>query len=177
MIRNASAPTAINGPISVPECPPHCQSKTEQQDSIQHEHGDPRPSLRYVRIVFSEYNSFSEMPLIPFFKQGPEGWSLENIWGKKRTHPQLDQRRMFRIQTVIAQARVSNARSDVIGLVDIKTVEAGSDGGAENSAKHQSQQQCEDSYVSARAPHVRGSIDGFDSPSQPYVRLDFKTVP
>jgi hypothetical protein len=45
---------------------------------------------------------------------------------------------MFRIQTVIAQARVSDARSDVIGLVDIKTVEAGSDGRAENSAKHQS---------------------------------------
>ena len=70
MIRNASAPTAINGPISFPNATPHRQRKTEQQDSIQHEHGNPYPALRYVGIVFREDDSLSEMPFIPFFKKG-----------------------------------------------------------------------------------------------------------
>jgi hypothetical protein len=53
---------------------------------------------------------------------------------------------MLGVPTVVTETDIGDSGGDVISLIDVKTVETSRDGGTDNSAQNEPDQQCEDSF-------------------------------
>ena len=145
--RNAIVPRATPGPKGSPSGKP----QTHEEQSVQGEHGDPRALLHGVRVVVEVDVFFGEGALVLLVGKGPQGAGSKTGRSDEAPNPELDQRRVFRIDAKIAKSYVGDAGSNVIGLVDCESVETCRNGGANDGCRDEKNQQTtEEKYVNAR---------------------------
>src|SRR5260370_26880640 len=135
--------------------PAHGEGQRYQQQSIQRPHRNPCASLHGIEIVIEVDVFLREIALVFLVSEWADAAQAKAGCGDKAPDPELDKRRMLRIDAEIGIAHVRDARGDVIGLIDSKAVQPGSYGGADDGSAHQREQdKNEEAQVDSRRPSM-----------------------
>ncbi|QNI33970.1 hypothetical protein H7849_08715 [Alloacidobacterium dinghuense] len=123
---------------------PNGKAQRHQQQSVQGEHRDPCTLLHCVRVVVEVDVFFGKRALVLLIRKEPQGARSKTGGGDAASHPQLDQRRMLRVDPKITEPPIVNTGGDVISLVDGEPIKPGRDSGAHDCSRYEQKKQTVD---------------------------------
>ena len=90
-------------------------------------------TLDGIGIILTENCALGENSLIGFIAENAERAQVETSCGDDAADPEFDEGRLLGIDAEVVVPDVRDSRGNVVGLVDGKSIQAGGDGGAQNS--------------------------------------------
>src|ERR1700730_9818489 len=117
--------------------PAHGERQQHQQQSVQRPHGDPRAPLHGMELIMKVDVLLREIAFVSLVIEWANAAQVKARSGDNAPHPELDERRMLRIDAEIRIAHVRDASGDVISLINSEAIQASCYGGTDDSSGHQ----------------------------------------